>query len=119
MKDFELGTVFEAADYDDAYSYVVENNYTIERHGETQFIIANPENTTQDILNQREIADLKSKLADTDYIVLKIAETESVLERETLREKYAEQLANRKVWRERINELEKDVDNLSEYAIID
>ena len=57
----------------------------------------------------RQIAELKKKLDNTDYIVLKIAEgqaagdTEKVAELKTT---YATELANRKVWREQINELE-------------
>ena len=56
----------------------------------------------------RQIAELKKKLADTDYIVLKIAEAQSDGETETVAElktTYATELANRKAWREQINEL--------------
>ena len=57
----------------------------------------------------RKIAELKKKLADTDYIVLKIAEAQADGETETVAElktTYATELANRKAWREQINELE-------------
>ena len=57
----------------------------------------------------RQIAELKRKLADTDYIVLKIAEAQADGETETvaaLKITYATELANRKLWREQINELE-------------
>ena len=57
----------------------------------------------------RQIAELKKKLADTDYIVLKIAEAQADGETETIAElktTYATELANRKAWREQINELE-------------
>ena len=56
-----------------------------------------------------QIAELKKKLADTDYIVLKIAEaqadeeTKMVAELKTI---YATELVNRKAWRKQINELE-------------
>lgn len=56
----------------------------------------------------RQIAELKKKLADTDYIVLKIAEAQADGETETVAElktTYATELANRKAWREHINEL--------------
>ena len=56
----------------------------------------------------RQIAELKKKLADTDYIVLKIAEAQADGETETvaaLKITYATELANRKAWREQINEL--------------
>ena len=57
----------------------------------------------------RQIAELKKKLADTDYIVLKIAEAQADGDTETvtaLKTTYATELANRKSWREQINELE-------------
>ena len=50
--------------------------------------------------------DLLFKLTNTDYIVLKIAEAETEEEKQALREEYAEELANRKKWREEINKLE-------------
>ena len=48
----------------------------------------------------QEIAELKAKLAATDYIAAKIAEGAAT------REEYAEELAERAEWRHRINELE-------------
>ena len=57
----------------------------------------------------RQIAELKKKLADTDYIVLKIAEATfkgDELEVEKLKITYATQLNNRIVCRQKINELE-------------
>ena len=51
--------------------------------------------------NRLEIADLKHKLAATDYIAAKIAEGAAN------REEYAEKLAERAAWRARINELEQ------------
>lgn len=57
----------------------------------------------------RQIAELKKKLADTDYIVLKIAEAQADGDTETvaaLKTTYATELANRKAWREQINKLE-------------
>lgn len=58
----------------------------------------------------RQIAELKGKLLATDYIVLKIAEAiaESNSEQVAqLRLTYANELNNRKVWREQINNLEE------------
>ena len=58
----------------------------------------------------RQSAELKSKLLATDYIVLKIAEAiaESNSEQVAqLRLTYANELNNRKVWREQINNLEE------------
>ena len=57
----------------------------------------------------RRIAELKKKLADTDYIVLKIAEATfkgDELEVEKLNITYSTQLSDRIVWRQKINELE-------------
>ena len=58
---------------------------------------------------KQEIATLKSQLAATDYIVLKIAEALADGDSETvasLKSEYATELANRISWRARINELE-------------
>lgn len=62
--------------------------------------------------NQKQINVLKKKLNDTDYIVLKIAE--AVADNDTatvtaLKTEYATELANRKEWRNQINELESEV----------
>lgn len=62
--------------------------------------------------NQKQINVLKKKLSDTDYIVLKIAE--AVADNDTatvtaLKTEYATELANRKAWRNQINELEREV----------
>ena len=52
------------------------------------------------ITPEKEIAELKKKLADTDYMAIKYAEG-------VLSEKeYAEMKAQRQAWRDRINELE-------------
>lgn len=48
-----------------------------------------------------EIAGLKAKLAETDYIAAKIAEGAATAE------EYAEEINKRAEWRRRINELEK------------
>lgn len=52
------------------------------------------------VTTAQEIAELKAKLAATDYIAAKIAEGAAT------REEYAEELAERASWRARINELE-------------
>ena len=86
---------------------VIENGKAITRdmtsEEEAEYIKAN------EPTKEQQIAELKKNLADTDYIVLKIAEaqadgdTEKVAELKTT---YATELANRIVWREQINELE-------------
>ena len=60
----------------------------------------------------RKIAELKKKLDNTDYIVLKIAEALADGDTETvaaLKTTYATELANRKAWRIQINELESKI----------
>ena len=56
-----------------------------------------------------EIAALKKKLADTDYISAKIAEGAAT------KEEYADKLAERAGWRARINELEQQINGGSEH----
>ena len=54
------------------------------------------------------IDEYKYKLNETDYIVVKIAEAQALGEDvTTLLEKYAEELSNRKIYRQKINELEQ------------
>lgn len=57
---------------------------------------------TQKELNTFRINELKQKLFETDYTVLKIVEGVSTWD------EYAEIIANRKAWREEINKLESE-----------
>lgn len=50
----------------------------------------------------REIAELKTKLVETDYIAAKIAEGSATVE------EYSEEIRKRREWRARINELENN-----------
>lgn len=52
---------------------------------------------------QARIAELKQNLANTDYIIIKLAEDCAS------REEYADQLAQRAAWRKEINELEASI----------
>lgn len=57
----------------------------------------------------RQIAELKKNLADTDYIVLKMAEAVAENDNELLNElklEYSVKLAQRKEWRYQLNNLE-------------
>ena len=56
------------------------------------------------------IAELKDKLAETDYIACKIAEGVAT------KEEYAEVIEQRQIWREEINELQRvtEEDKISE-----
>lgn len=61
-----------------------------------------PEPTPQQLAD-KEIRMLKAKLRETDYAVIKIAEGAATAE------EYSEVIAQREVWRARINELEEVV----------
>lgn len=54
----------------------------------------------------RQIASLKAELAATDYVVIKIAESDVAEEIAALRQEYASIIAHRKEVRAQINELE-------------
>lgn len=62
---------------------------------------------TEQELAEREIAELKQYLADTDYIANKLIEAVDDAELSDLKEKYADVLKQRREARARINELEK------------
>ena len=53
-----------------------------------------------------EIYTLKQQLAETDYIACKIAEGSATAE------EYADIIADRQRWREEINSLESELENL-------
>ena len=59
---------------------------------------------------EERIAELKEKLAETDYIACKIAEGVAT------KEEYAEAIEQRQIWREEINELQRvtEEDKISE-----
>lgn len=100
----KLGTIFTEEQYDEAYEYISANGYTIEelepKDGVRQFKIVEIPQPTEEDVKQARISELKAKLADTDYIVIKIVEGSATAD------EYAEVLANRKAWRKEINELE-------------
>lgn len=60
-------------------------------------------------LKRREIAQLKSFLSSTDWIITKIAEETDPEEIASLRSKYASVITERKAARARINELEAEL----------
>lgn len=55
---------------------------------------------------QARIAELKQMLADSDWVVIKIAESDMPEEQEELRKQYVNVISERKAWRAEINELE-------------
>lgn len=67
--------------------------------GEKWFYRYQPEPTPEEI-KQQKINELKSKLNETDYIIIKIAEGVAAPE------EYADVIAQRQAWRAEINELE-------------
>ena len=103
--DFEIGQVFddmyppEAADWCNSNGAYIEE---LEQEGETRkFQIKEVPEPSDEEKAQVEYASLRDKLKETDYIVIKIAEGSATTE------EYAEQLANRKAWRTRVQELEE------------
>ena len=94
-------------------SPLIDENYTQITEDEYNKLTRPPELTEEQkaaLAKARQIAELKSKLLATDYIVLKIAEAVSESNSEQvaqLRLTYANELNNRKVWREQINNLEE------------
>lgn len=67
--------------------------------------VKNPEPTEEEI-KERRIANLKQLLADTDYVVIKIAEGSATVEQ------YADIIAKRQEWRAEINKLENSIENI-------
>lgn len=57
--------------------------------------------TAEEIPVEFQIAELKQKLVDTDYIACKIAEGAATIK------EYANELQQRQQWREEINRLER------------
>lgn len=63
---------------------------------------------------ETQIADLKAKLAETDYVVIKVYEamvTESELPDDDV-QRYSSIIQQRGLWREQINQLESEVSNI-------
>lgn len=54
----------------------------------------------QSLINQEKINELKSKLTETDYICIKIAEGSAT------KEEYADVIEQRQEWRDEINKLQ-------------
>lgn len=77
--------------------------YQINEIDDEYCVIKTPEPTQEEIATQR-IAELKKCLADTDYVVVKIAEGVAT------KEEYADVIAQRQVWRDEINVLESKIE---------
>ena len=74
-------------------------------------VVAKEVSFNQEEVLQNKILKLKNKLVETDYVALKIAEAETEEEKQTLKQKYFIELAQRKQWREEINQLEQQLNN--------
>ena len=60
------------------------------------------------------IDDYKYKLSETDYIVVKIAEAQVLGEDvDSLLAEYSEEIKNRKIYRQRINELQEELNKIN------
>ena len=60
------------------------------------------------------IDDYKYKLSETDYIVVKIAEAQVLGEDvDSLLTEYSEEIKNRKIYRQRINELQEELNKIN------
>lgn len=89
---------------DEEYGLVADwcnenQTHTIEDMGEYYAVVKIPEPSEEEI-KQARIDELKQKLAETDYVVIKIAEGEAT------RDDYEDVLNQRQAWRSEINELE-------------
>lgn len=96
----------ELEEKQEEYSKVAEwcnegQEYHIEDDGTYYKVVKNPEPTEEDI-KQSRINELKHLLADTDYVVIKIAEGSAT------KEDYADVIEQRKAWRNEIRELENE-----------
>lgn len=100
----------EADEKADEYAAVAEwcnetGEYHIEQQGEYYAVVKNPEPTEEET-KQARINELKQLLADTDYVVIKIAEGSAT------KEEYTDVIEQRKAWREEIRELENESDSI-------
>lgn len=100
----------EADEKAEEYSQVAEwcnegQQYHIEEQGEYYAVVKNPEPKEEEI-KQARINELKQLLADTDYVVIKIAEGSAT------KEEYADVIEQRKAWREEIRELENESNSI-------
>jgi hypothetical protein len=112
FEDEDVETVVQEAIYDNEGNIISEEikekqTFPTEKTREViktvkvrQFKIIEIAKPSDEDIKQAKIAELKAKLSETDYVVIKIAEGEAT------QEEYAKVLANRKAWRVEINDLE-------------
>ena len=98
---FKIGDILTKENYTAGAIWCNKNGAMIDQ--ETWEIKAIPAPTAEE-LAAAEIAELKQKLSDSDYAIIKIAEGAATAE------EYADIIAQRAIWRARINELEKEIE---------
>ena len=113
--DTELKEAFMEDNFEIKFGYtkVKEENGKLILYNDIQcksqyYVDEELEKAKQEILNQIEI--YKQELLATDYIITKIAEAQAIGEDTTeLLNQYSETIANRKLIRTKINELEEKI----------
>ena len=110
-EEFYVGQIFEEIYPTESADWCNTNQkimVEIEPENEIRrFQIQEKPEPSEEELKQRRIAELKSQLNNTDYVVIKIAEAETIEKQNMLREHYSDVIVNRKHWREEINSLEQ------------
>lgn len=85
----------------------IENNELVEKTDSEKLL---DKDITQNDYNNIQIKDCKANLLKTDYIIQKISEAQIENDFDLvneLKEKYCTELNNRKIWRNKINELQQ------------
>lgn len=100
---FKIGDILTKENYTAGAIWCNKNDATIAKQGDKYVIVEIPAPTAEE-LAAAEIAELKQKLSDSDYAIIKIAEGAATAE------EYADIIAQRAIWRARINELEKEIE---------
>ena len=107
-QEFYIGQIFEEEYPPAAATACNQNGWFIDVIGERRYEIKAVPGPTEEEIKQARIWELKTQLSNTDYVVIKIAESADAEEQAQLREEYAEVITNRKAWRAEINELERE-----------
>lgn len=94
-----------SAEYTQVAKWCRENRYSIDDDGEYYKVVK--DEPSQEELRNAEIAELKTYLERTDYVIIKLAESTDESEKQEMLAKYDEIIIKRKEARQRINNLEK------------
>ena len=93
----------ERCDDDMIKKYINGKYVDVSKEEIQQSINAQEEYKKSSEYKQSQITELKQKLDDTDYAIIKIAEGSATVD------EYADLIEQRKAWRNEINELEKQL----------